>query len=44
MRNRPIRACFDIDLERVWETTTLHIPPLAEGLVAALGGSGEATR
>ena len=28
MRNRLIHAYFDIDLDRVWDTVTVDLPPL----------------
>ena len=36
MRNRIIHAYFDIDLDRVWDTVTDDLPPLASRLRAIL--------
>ena len=36
MRNRIIHAYFDIDLDRVWDTVTEDLPPLADRLRAVL--------
>jgi uncharacterized protein with HEPN domain len=36
MRNRLIHAYFDVDLDRVWDTVTDDLPPLAAALDAIL--------
>jgi len=36
MRNRLIHACFDIDLDRVWDTVADDLPPLVAQLEQAL--------
>jgi uncharacterized protein with HEPN domain len=36
MRNRIVHANFDIDLDIVWDTVTVNIPTLAEGLESVL--------
>jgi Uncharacterized conserved protein len=36
MRNRLIHAYFDVDLDRVWDTVTDDLPPLADALDALL--------
>ncbi|MFB3880330.1 MAG: DUF86 domain-containing protein [Armatimonadota bacterium] len=38
MRNRIIHAYFDVDLDRVWDTVTEDLPPLAARLRAILAG------
>lgn len=39
MRNRLIHAYFDIDLDLVWDTVTIDLPPLIAMLQAALAAS-----
>lgn len=44
MRNRLIHAYFDVDLDRVWDTIEVDLPPLITQLDSALSGenpSGE---
>jgi uncharacterized protein with HEPN domain len=36
MRNRLIHVYFDIDLDRVWDTTTDDLPPLIAALESVL--------
>jgi len=36
MRNRLIHAYYDVDLDRVWDTVSVDLPPLVEGLKRAL--------
>ncbi len=40
MRNRLIHAYFDIDLDRVWDTITDDLPPLAYALKMILSMEG----
>jgi uncharacterized protein with HEPN domain len=37
MRNRLIHGYFEIDLDRVWNTVRINLPPLVEMLVEAIG-------
>ena len=41
MRNRLIHAYFDIDLDIVWDTTALDLPPLVAELTKLLGKGEE---
>lgn len=36
MRNRLLHAYFEVDLDRVWDTTTHYVPELAKQLKAVL--------
>ena len=36
MRNRLVHAYFDVDLSRVWDTTTQYVPELAKQLETIL--------
>jgi uncharacterized protein with HEPN domain len=38
MRNRLVHVCFDIDLDRVWDTMIEDLPRLAADLQRILGG------
>ena len=38
--NRLIHAYFDIDLDIVWDTTVLDLPPLVAGLAKLVGEAG----
>jgi uncharacterized protein with HEPN domain len=40
MRNRLIHGYFEIDLDRVWNTVRLNVPPLVEMLTEALSKEG----
>jgi uncharacterized protein with HEPN domain len=40
MRNRLIHAYFDVDLDRVWDTATLDLPPLIARFEAILAQGG----
>jgi uncharacterized protein with HEPN domain len=39
MRNRVIHAYFDVDLDRIWDTVTEDLPPLAARLRDMLASS-----
>jgi uncharacterized protein with HEPN domain len=40
MRNRLIHGYFEIDLDRVWNTARVNLPPLVASLSKAMGANG----